>query len=126
MIAPGVVSQLCGASSRKSDASSKYSLYPISISDAEIDHYRRFALLAALVLQYRGTLSLELAAEAKQQTTMEGAEAALNELDHLAGALQSLAARLDASTREIHSVQGQVWNSASGQRLSGLRSNEEL
>src|SRR5688572_7200249 len=87
------------------------SFYPTSISDAEFDHYRRFAVLAALVKAERETLLRRVLAESHGRARNDAIQATITDLDHLIGALSSLSARLDSLARDVQTVRGQILTS---------------
>ncbi len=88
--------------------------YLTSVSDAEFDHYRRYALLGALVVEHRDLLAKALVAEAASTAGGDRLRAASGELDQLAGVLHSLATRLDSVAGDVRSVQEQVWRASEG------------
>ena len=88
--------------------------YLTSVSDADFDHYRRVALLGALVVEHRDLLTKALAAEAESEAGGDRLRAASGELHELAGVLHSLAARLDSVAGDVRSVQEQVWRASDG------------
>jgi hypothetical protein len=86
-------------------------LYPTSISDSDFDLFRRFAVLAALVVHERETLVTELRAQSEEQRGAS-VRATMSDLDTLGGTLRALSSRLNSLAEEVRRVQSQVSSSA--------------
>jgi hypothetical protein len=78
--------------------------YPTSISIAEVDQYRPVAIVAALVVQHRETLTQSVAAVSSEGERNSGRSQVLHELHELQGVLHMLAARLNSLSGEIQTV----------------------
>lgn len=82
--------------------------YLTSASDSSVDHYRSYALLGELVIEYRALLAEALIAESASRDGYARVRAAAEDLDQLARALHSLAARLDSAASEVESIREHV------------------
>ena len=83
--------------------------YVTSVSNIELDHYRRVAAIAGLVLHERKMLVEGLGLQASQPEARLNRDAILMDLQLLADSLRSLSDRLATLAEEVRSVQGQVY-----------------
>jgi len=83
-------------------------LYPTSISDPEFDLFARVALIGALTSEHRSALREAIKAQPAGPEPELLARAVHADLDHLSGALHSLAARLHEIGNDVGSLRTDV------------------